>query len=576
MQTGSTTGWITAGLLFLAGAICLLAPEAFARRAVELTLAPAVNVPLSRAFGLALVAAGIALLTDRARVAPGRKALGCIAVAACLVLCLLSLSLRLSDWWIDDAGITFAYSRSLAEGLGLVAQPWLPPEEGYSSSAWMLLLALAGRLGADIPLAAKTLGLGFAVAALLAAAWIVARETRSPLAVLVCGTGIAVTPMVVWAASGQEHALQALLLMGPVLAAHATPGWRWPAALILALLVLTRPEAPIIVIAVFLAAVWLTRRAGGPLVNAADAAIALVPLAAFVALIGFRVAYFGDPFPNPYYAKATKAGLSGLLNPLSGGWFYTLWGLRDTGLFLLLPLLFLIRARRLPDWMVVAWAVLAGQAFFVVWAKGDWMAQYRFLMPVLPVLMLLAATGLRGLAARARRVFAVLAVLVLGHLTLVQTAIFGASPTTPLAAVTTVGDTFRTVADRLGIADPVLAHHDAGGIAYHRMIRLVDLGGLINRTIAQNMDDRAFLTAYLVDEVRPDFVFGGANFAAASGFAETEAFARAYVPLAFPDRPEMTTHLSHIRRDRAAEAPGITLVRDTDGTLLSVRALLGP
>ncbi len=63
--------------------------------------------------------------------------------------------------------------------------------------------------------------------------------------------------------------------------------WRWPVALILAVFVLTRPEAPIIVIAVFCAAVYLTRRAGGPLFNAADAAVALVPFAAFCALQGY-------------------------------------------------------------------------------------------------------------------------------------------------------------------------------------------------------------------------------------------------------------------------------------------------
>ena len=50
---------------------------------------------------------------------------------------------HLSDWWIDDAGITFSYSRSLAEGHGLTFQPGHVAEEGYSSTLWMLILAFS-------------------------------------------------------------------------------------------------------------------------------------------------------------------------------------------------------------------------------------------------------------------------------------------------------------------------------------------------------------------------------------------------------------------------------------------------
>ena len=42
---------------------------------------------------------------------------------------------------IDDAGISFAYSRSLAGGFGLVSQPGKLPVEGYSNFTWVLLMA---------------------------------------------------------------------------------------------------------------------------------------------------------------------------------------------------------------------------------------------------------------------------------------------------------------------------------------------------------------------------------------------------------------------------------------------------
>ena len=50
------------------------------------------------------------------------------------------LSLILKTWIIDDAGISFAYSRSFANGDGLVAQPGAERVEGYSNFLWVLVL----------------------------------------------------------------------------------------------------------------------------------------------------------------------------------------------------------------------------------------------------------------------------------------------------------------------------------------------------------------------------------------------------------------------------------------------------
>ncbi len=50
------------------------------------------------------------------------------------------LSLTIKTWIIDDAGISFAYSRSFANGNGLVAQPGAERVEGYSNFLWVLIL----------------------------------------------------------------------------------------------------------------------------------------------------------------------------------------------------------------------------------------------------------------------------------------------------------------------------------------------------------------------------------------------------------------------------------------------------
>ena len=572
VQRFLTTRWcLGIGLLLLGGANLLFAQYIVLHTNV-LFNDPQANVWLILGAGMMMAATGFAVLTEPQDQTQNAFPLAVLVMLAAVLAGFFLLCMQLQDWWIDDAGITFAYSRSLAEGIGLRAQPWLPPEEGYSSSAWMVLLAMANRMGADIPIAAKIIAVVFSAVAMVLSAVIVARETRSVLAPLLCAIGIACAPTVVWSVSGQEHSLQSLLLLIVVLCAYVTPHWRWPAALVLSVFVITRPEAPVIVIAVFLAAVGLSRREGRPLINAADAAVALLPFATFVGLMIFRIVYFGDFLPNPYYAKSSVASFSGLLNLLGGGWTYVFSALQDSGLLLILALAFFAWRTPIPRWGIVALAILLAQLTFVIWAKGDWMQQYRFFMPVLPVLMVVAPLGLRYLTSyRLRAGLSVFAALLVIHSACIGLGRFNIRPTTPMASVTLVGDAFDLLGERLGIDDPMLAHHDAGGISYYRMVRLLDLGGLVNRTIGRNMLDAAALQDYLLKEQRPHFFFGARNFASATAFTDDSLLLRDYVPLRIVGSPDLRSPMSFIRRDIVTEAENVQLIRDDSGALLRVR-----
>src|SRR5205823_2454437 len=79
--------------------------------------------------------------TSRALYAAGRA-----AVLVPIILFVLHAA-PLGTWLIDDAGISFAYARSLATGQGLVAQPGTEPVEGFSNPLWTFLLAALFRLG---------------------------------------------------------------------------------------------------------------------------------------------------------------------------------------------------------------------------------------------------------------------------------------------------------------------------------------------------------------------------------------------------------------------------------------------
>lgn len=570
-RTAHALPTLVAHLLLLAlGGAALVMPEVILARVSQLSGPFETRDWLMRGFGAGMIALSLALWID-ARRAEGQPIAGLLwLLGAGLTACFLLYAQQLSQWWIDDAGITFSYARSLAEGAGLTYQPGQPPTEGYSSTLWMATLALAHLLTFDIPTAAKTIGLGLTVLTLWISVTWVWRVTESALAMVLTVAAIGTAPTVVWATSGQEHALQALLLLLIAVAAHLRL-WPLPVALLLSLLIWTRPETPLIVIAVFVAALWMTHHEEGRIRLWRNLILAALPLAAFAGLMAFRMQYFGDPFPNPYHAKTSASSLAGLINPFGGGWRYVWGGLQDSGLILLLPLVMVVGARDSLPRRWVIFGALAGHIAFVVWAKGDWMGQYRFLMPVLPLIVVPAVMAIdHGFSIRARAWLATLASVALFANTLTQVDKFDADPTTPLAVVSEIGQNFAKVAERMSIQGPLLAHHDAGAISYERSIGLVDLGGLVDRDVAKNMDNADFLRPYIFERTQPHFIFGARNFAAASGFLDGPELARDYVPLRFPNHPIMESDYSHIRRDAVQEATGITLTRAEDGTLTEV------
>lgn len=498
-----------------------------------------------------------------------------LIIMSFLTACLVFFTMQLSNWWIDDAGITFSYSRTLSEGYGVTFQPGETPTEGYSSSLWMLLLAFAGVIGFDIPVTAKFVGIACGIATLLFSSYIVWRQTHNAISLAFSGIAISTAPFVVWISSGQEHAMQGLLLLLiAIVVGFEVSRWRLKAAVLLSLLVLTRPEAPLIVMATYANLMLWSWYKDQNFDILKHLEIALVPFLIFVVLLVWRVIYFGDLLPNPYYAKASGSDFFGALNPFGAGWSYILNGLQASGLMLAVPLFVFAFAVAFNRLLLAFLAVLGAHIMFILWAGGDWMGQFRFLMPVIPMIAVLAALGISKIPFPETRLWcSAICAFIIVTSTVKQVDRFEARPTTPLAVVSEIGSEFARVSDMLDISDPLLAHHDAGGIAYDREIRLLDLGGLVDRDVAKNMTNRAFLENYIFVERQPHFIFGAINFAARSGFTESDAFFRDYVPLIFENRPIMNSTLSHIRRDHVIEVEGLIVERAEDSAIVSVTVL---
>ena len=573
-------------------AIAVLAPSLIANRFVPVIgIAPETFSDAAQRVARGLAGAfagvlGIACLQLRGLRPAALEA----ATRVAAVLAFLGLSTALWSWIVDDAAITFAYAANLLDGHGLVLHPSHPREEGYSATLWLLILAATGGLGLPLGAVAKWLGLACGAAAIALVLRAVPRSVSRP-DLAVPAAVVVSAPFVVWSSSGLEHGLQACLI-ALVISAPALFSRRALSVIAVALsaLVLLRPEAPLLVVAAF--AVFALDRWRSAATEGMHpqrlarllpiAPVALVPFAVWCALQVFRLAYFGDFWPNPYYAKVQQSGaVAHALNPLGGAWRYVFDYLSASHAFVLLPILLLGRLDRSTSLAVrLAWGIVVAQLSFVLYVLGDWMGQSRFIAPMLPALALVVAHALgqvrAGLGPWQDRVLrgALVGVLAVGTLSSLVAAVGG--PTTPVARVSSIGRTFVAIARELGVEHPSLAHHDAGGTSFEAGIDVVDLGGLGNRAIAQHMRDREFVLDYLLRQRKPTFVFGGSEVfvAGSTRFYDAPEFARDYVALRVEGAPFMDMALCFVRRDVARPTGRIELER-ADGELVRVVARLG-
>jgi len=211
----------------------------------------------------------------------------------------------LFDWYVEDAAISFAYARNLADGQGLVPYPAAERIEGYSNPSWVFLLAAAEWVGLSAWDAARWLALVLCMATVVIVHRLVREATqRSEIALLAAALLALNSSFAIWGSSGLENALFGCLqAAGMASMLHEVRiGRRVPlSAGFFVLLAITRPEAPVYVALAGLAYaawVWRDRRGVGSIVG--YAAVLVVPLLAYHA---WRYVYFAWPFPNTYYAK---------------------------------------------------------------------------------------------------------------------------------------------------------------------------------------------------------------------------------------------------------------------------------
>lgn len=235
-----------------------------------------------------------------------RAWIGVVAIVA------LVLTLVFFQFTVDDAYITFRHSLNLVEHGILSWNLEGPREEAFTNPLYVLLGSIGIKAGFKPELPIKLISLFVFFLWLFRA---VRASTPSSRAkhILVASAFLLCIPAYIHAYSGLETLLFAYLLFEYLLSDDIGHPRDISIAL---LLLLCRPEGVLFVIAS--SGCLLFRRLNGSYVPSPDDSKWLFPVVLIggsaLLVLGYKVLYFGDLFPNTFYAKAGKSqGIGAIL-----------------------------------------------------------------------------------------------------------------------------------------------------------------------------------------------------------------------------------------------------------------------
>jgi hypothetical protein len=388
---------------------------------------------------------------------------------------------------------------------------------GYSNFLWVILLGLGEMLGVTAPVSAPILGvaLGWGI---LAIVYFYLRRTYGGILAATAGAALLVAnaTFAFWLVGGLEGPLFGLLLLAGVVVAleieDESPLRRYLIlGLLFGLAAMTRPEG--VFYAVPVAGYLLLRkrdRERAKLV-AAFLGTTLLTFGLFTAWVAF---YYGDPMPNPFYAK---------FHPISPELLARGYGISKLFVvgYLGVPIIVVglwALATRLR-WSSKGWlplSILAAFVVFYVRVGGDLQALYRMWFWVLPMLALLLGEAVGVFSVdRSRQVIS--AVLTIGLLAASLQHSFRGNEKDRIITGEAFVRQAALIGETLAKDNPgvTVAANNVGALGYANQLRVLDMLGLTDRHIAKAPGKRLGIPAheshdgaYVLDQ-KPEFIFYG-------------------------------------------------------------------
>jgi arabinofuranosyltransferase len=303
-----------------------------------------------------------------------------IQIAVLIIFCAVFIWQAVSySFTQDDAFISFRYVRNFLDGNGLVFNTG-EKVEGYTNLFFIIMMSLLGRFGLDIVVASKVIGVisGTAII-ILSFSWIrrmsdVPNETIIPLTIpfLLITNG----SFAYWTISGMETTLfSVMILYGLYLAANKNMLY----LPVLAVATLTRPEGALVfLIALIFHFYYKNLRLINTLRHMILFAVLIIPQ------IIFRLAYYNDILPNPFYAK-TGWSLEYLKSGLEYLWLFC----RQYGLYGGLFLIPIWASKYFSQSLRLIFTSTIVYTLYIVLIGGDVLHCQRFFIPIVPLLYML-------------------------------------------------------------------------------------------------------------------------------------------------------------------------------------------
>lgn len=411
----------------------------------------------------------------------------------------------------DDAFITLRYAENYLHGHGLV---WNIGErvEGYTNFLWLLLLILGKQIGIEYLVSVKWLGalcsLGTITLTYFFVRDLLPKESKA-LGSICAGALVAGNySLAYWSMSGLETALFVFLSVAAFYLYHKKSYLLAPA---LTLALLTRPEGALLI--GFIVLVGVIRARGVPRFEALVALIALIPIVPYAV---FKLAYFGDLAPNPFYAK-TVWDVQQLQAGLEYWWEFSSWYF-GAGLAAIFVGVFAQKADRSSRWLLWFFVLYS---IYIALVGGDVLKAGRFGLPLVAPFAIALAASL-PIVVKKRTIYAAVFTALLGAQLYLPYDDIKRANELENGLIIQVNETvsqlkqvdrtdFTVAASTIGLAGYLLAGQ-----------RVIDMVGLTDTTIARHPQEpidglettwreRKYNAEYALSEAPDYFLFGAGS-----------------------------------------------------------------
>jgi len=389
-----------------------------------------------------------------------------------------------SVWFTqDDAYISYRYVKNFLGGEGLVFNPG-ERVEGYTNFFLIIMMIFFGLLGMDYIIVSKIIGIASGVGILILMVLWINRLFKDKVAVLLTAATLwllAVNGVLAyWSVSGLETLLfTALVFWGLYLAENRNILF----VPVLALATLIRPEGGLVFILILL---YFLLTKSGRLIELGK--LLLIYVILLLPQVVFRLYYYNDILPNPFYAK-TGWSAEYFLSGVQYVWLF----LKHYGLYGILVLLPLLMYKQLPKTVRMMLLIVYGYVIYILLIGGDVLHGHRFFVPILPPLYLLISLAIYRIVEKIftrRRMYAatssLMIILVVGILSFII----------PREWMGNIRTTEKLLIDKIlrrvdyikakGAKDATIACPTIGALSYNLDGNIIDMLGLTDKTIAKH------------------------------------------------------------------------------------------